>query len=144
MIDISDKIDFHSNYSNELDLTQIELSSLKAISAILKSENVKLESLSIIWVTDSYLKELHADYLDDPTVTDVMTFNYSDSDTIDAELYISIDRAKEQAPLFNASFEDELLRLVIHGVLHMSGYDDLNEADQKVMRQKEDFYLKQA
>jgi rRNA maturation RNase YbeY len=137
-------IEFHTDYPANLNLESIEATAINLIRAIIETEQVQLENLSIIWVTDAYLVELHNDYLDDPTETDIMTFNYAEAGYIDAELYISIDRAKEQAPQFKTTFENELLRLVIHGVLHMSGFDDLTESDRTKMRAREDYYLKQA
>jgi rRNA maturation RNase YbeY len=141
---MNDKISFYSQYSSEIDrVDAVERRSIAAIEAIVKNEAVALDSLSIIWVTDDYLKQLHKEFLDDPTETDVMTFNYSETDSIDAELYISVDRARAQAPRFNASIEDELCRLVIHGTLHMSGFNDSTDEERKEMRKKENEYLEQ-
>lgn len=140
---MTDLITFYTEYENPpLNTEGVERQSAQIIQSICETEEVELESLTIIWVTDAYLQKLHEEFLDDPTETDVMTFNYSESGSIDAELYISIDRARAQAPRFGASVENELQRLVIHGVLHMSGYDDGTDDERKEMRAREDFYLK--
>ena len=134
-------IHFENNYSDQFSVTSHHSIFLSRISKLLEIESLHCEDLSIIWVTDDYLRQLHIDYLDDPTYTDVMTFNYGEENTIDGELYISIDRAKEHADKFRVSLEEELSRLIIHGLLHIAGYDDHSDVEKKVMREKENYYL---
>lgn len=106
-----------------------ETAARNIIRTVARAKNLQPESISVIWVDDAYLKNLHAAYLDDDTETDVMTFNLADSPDIEGEIYISVDRANEHANIFNTSLESELARLIIHGMLHLSGMDDHTEAE---------------
>lgn len=102
------------------------------------SEDIALDadSLSFVFVDDSYLADLHERYLDDPSKTDVITFNLGE-DKIEGEIYISHERAFMQASTYNVTFDEEIIRLMIHGVLHLAGYDDLQEEEQSKMRLEE-------
>ncbi len=92
----------------------------------------------IIFISDKDLADLHGKFLNDPSETDVITFDISDNETeIDAEIYISVDRAKRQAAEYGVGFENELLRLMIHGLLHLKGYDDRTESDFSLMKEAE-------
>jgi rRNA maturation RNase YbeY len=73
--------------------------------------------------------------------TDIITFNLSDSEEIKGEIYISVDRIRENAKLFNTSINTELLRIIFHGVLHLCGYNDKSKVETKIMNSKEEFYL---
>ncbi len=103
----------------------------------------KAWQVSIVLVTDEYLATMHEQYLDDATPTDVITFNLSESfeDYNEGEIYISVDRAKDQAGNYNVSIESELYRLMIHGMLHLTGLDDQTETEKANMRSKEDEIL---
>jgi len=93
---------------------------------------------NIIFLSDDELAHLHGEFLHDPSETDVITFDISDNEAeIDAEIYISADRAKVQAAGFGVSYENELLRLMIHGLLHLKGYDDHSEPDLRRMKEIE-------
>ena len=102
------------------------------------SEDLALnaESLSFVFVDDTYLADLHNRYLDDPSKTDVITFNLGE-DKIEGEIYISHDRAFIQAGTYNVTFEEEIVRLMVHGVLHLAGYDDLREEERQKMKLEE-------
>jgi len=102
--------------------------------------DLKADSISYIFVDDNYLAEMHDRYLDDPHKTDVMTFNLGEDD-IEGEVYISYERALEQAKRFNVSFEEEITRLLIHGLLHLAGYDDLEKDDRDKMKEVENSLL---
>ncbi len=106
--------------------------------------DLSAEIIDVIFTDDQSLKELHRDFLNDDTFTDVMTFNLSDSPSIDSEIYISIDRARENAEKYNVSYQNEIMRLLIHACLHLSGYDDTEERKRKKMKEQEDYYLHQA
>ena len=113
---------------------------------ILKSfeeEKKQLGVLNFIFCSDSYLHQLNVAYLSHDTLTDVITFPYHNKDEklIEGDIFISIDRVKENAQLYNASFQMELYRVMIHGCLHLMGYFDNTEEDKKAMRIKEDYYL---
>lgn len=108
---------------------------------VIHEEQLPLQSLSIIFVNDAFLRKLHSDYLDDDSVTDIMTFNLGSKSEIEGELYISVDRATAHAAEFKVSLAEELTRLVIHGLLHLKGYDDQTAAERQVMRRREQHYL---
>jgi len=108
---------------------------------ILRSEKLPVVSLSIIFVDDEYLKNLHEKYLNDETYTDVMTFDLGKPGKIEGEIYISLERAREQAQEFGVYYTLEIARLIIHGILHLSGLNDATPAEQRVMKEKEEFYL---
>lgn len=108
---------------------------------VLADEKIVAKEINIIFVTDDYLKSLHNDYLQDNSYTDVMTFNLSDNQSIEGEIYIAPDRAGIYARQFQIAPEIEIARLIIHGLLHLKGLDDATEAQQAIMRSKEDHYL---
>jgi len=112
------------------------------IKKTIKSEGATLISLNYIFCTDEYLREMNIRFLNHKTYTDIITFNYNPSETeIEGEIYISIDRVHENAEIFNIDFPTELNRVIIHGVLHLLGYNDKNKSQKKAMREKEDSYL---
>jgi len=104
---------------------------------------LQAKSVDVILVDDKTLRELHKIYLDEDTFTDVMTFNLGEDTEIEGEIYISIDRATEQAGEFGIAIEEELARLMIHGCLHLAGYDDQTETDQQKMKRIEDKYVRE-
>lgn len=111
---------------------------------IFAKEGKKFESLSYIFCTDQFLLKLNQQYLNHDTFTDILTFSLSNSPLpIIAEIYISIERVKENASGLNIDFATELKRVMIHGILHLCGYEDHTPEEKKLMREKEDFYLKQ-
>ena len=87
-----------------------------------------------------YIK-LNVDFLNHDTLTDIISFDYSVGKELHGDIYISVDRVKENALEFNVSFEDELARVIIHGILHYCGYKDKSDDDEKLMRSKENYYL---
>ena len=113
------------------------------IEALFRKEKKRLVELHYIFCSDEYLGKINQDYLHHNTYTDIITFDLSESKTrgIAGEIYISIDRVKDNALLFNTSFNNELHRIIFHGVLHLCGYKDKSITDAKKMRAKEDFYL---
>lgn len=118
------------------------------ISSVIKSENKSEGEINYIFCDDNYLVEINQQYLDHDTLTDIISFDYSVGNEINGDVYISIERVKENAIDFNVNFEDELKRVLIHGVLHYCGYKDKTESDEALMRSKEDekiqlFHVKQ-
>ena len=102
-------------------------------------EKKEVEKIDFIFCNDEYLLQLNKQFLSHKNYTDVLTFNYSEKKkSITAEIYGSIDRVRENARLFNVSFEEELHRVIIHGILHCIGYHDKNDRDRRRMRNKED------
>jgi len=105
--------------------------------------NFILETLDINIVDSKTLLQVNIEFLGHNYDTDIITFNYSDNiDILNGELLISYDMAEENAKRFNCSLNSEIIRLVIHGILHMTGYDDMNPEDRKKMKRKENYFVK--
>lgn len=114
------------------------------IQKLFKQEKMNLEQLDYIFCTDEFLLQMNQQYLKHNFFTDIITFNLSENTkAIVGEIYISIDRVKENAIQFNTSYVQELHRVLFHGALHLCGYKDKSKKDQVLMRQKENFYLHQ-
>ena len=113
------------------------------LSAVISSENYNEGEVSIVFCDDHFLHKLNIEFLDHDTLTDVISFDYSIGKEIHGEIFISIERVNENAKEFNQSFEQELSRVMVHGVLHYCGYKDKLPTDARVMRSKEEFYLQQ-
>ena len=97
--------------------------------------------ISVIFCSDNYLLEVNKQYLNHDYFTDVITFNYVEDSVISGDLFISVDRVKENADIFNKALYNEIYRVVFHGVLHLIGYNDKTDEEKRVMRCKEDYYL---
>lgn len=123
------------------DVTKVKL----LLRTLTTAEGFSIDNLSIVFVSDEYLYELNLKYLNHDYYTDIITFDYSTkrSKAINGELYISIDRAKDNAKKINVTVQAEVKRLIIHGLLHLCGYEDANPQAKHAMTKKEDFYLKQ-
>jgi probable rRNA maturation factor len=114
------------------------------IKKIILQEKKNLDTLNYIFCDDAYLLEINQEYLDHDTYTDIITFDNGESDKdIEGDIFISIERVRENAFNLNIGFQQELKRVIIHGVLHLLGYKDKTEKEQKTMRQKEDDALKE-
>lgn len=112
------------------------------ITGTVQAEGNKLAELSFIFCSDEYLLQINRQYLDHDTYTDIITFdNSTPGNGITGDIFISIDRIRENALKFNIAEADELHRVIIHGVLHLLGYKDKTPVDKKKMTFKEDFYL---
>jgi rRNA maturation RNase YbeY len=114
------------------------------VSRIFKKEKRKLSTLSFIFCSDSYLLHINKTYLQHDYFTDIITFDLSEpgSGSIDGEIYISTDTVRSNATRFGTTVKNELHRVIFHGVLHLCGYHDKTDQEQKLMTQKEDHYLK--
>jgi probable rRNA maturation factor len=106
-----------------------------------QKEKKKISSLSIIFTSDDFLFDLNHTFLHHNSLTDVITFDLADGGDIDGEIYISLDRVKENAARFNSSFDEELHRVMIHGLLHLLGYFDKTKPQKAQIRKKEEAYL---
>jgi len=106
-----------------------------------RKEKRQVSEINYIFCSDKYLLSLNQNYLNHNTLTDIITFDNSEGKIIEGEIYISFDRVNENASKFQSSFEDELHRVMIHGVLHLCGYKDKKPKDKTLMRKKEDAYL---
>ncbi|WP_243473412.1 rRNA maturation RNase YbeY [Winogradskyella sp. MH6] len=111
------------------------------ISKAINSENCKEGELSYIFCSDDYLHKINVDFLNHDTLTDIISFDYSVGKELHGDIYISVERVEDNAKDFDVSFEDELARVMIHGILHYCGYKDKSDEDAKLMRTKEDYYL---
>lgn len=114
---------------------------LKWISSSISDEGFKEGEINYVFCSDDYLLELNIKHLNHNTLTDIISFDYTMGKLISGDIFISIDRVIENAKSFNVSFEDELHRVIIHGILHYCGYKDKSKEDIFEMRSKEDLYL---
>lgn len=110
------------------------------INRVAAGEDKRISAVSYIFCSDNYLLELNREYLKHDTLTDIITFPYATA-PIEGDIFISIDRVRDNAKDFGVAFEQELRRVIIHGVLHLCGYGDKTKAQAAVMRQKEDAAL---
>ena len=109
---------------------------------VAESEIRRVGDISIIFCSDNYILDVNQQYLQHDYFTDIITFNYCEGDKISGDLFISVDTVRENALEYGAeSFDQELARVTVHGLLHLIGYDDHSEADKKIMREKENYYL---
>ena len=105
------------------------------------SEMRQLGAINIIFCSDNYILDVNMKYLQHDYFTDIITFDYCEKNVLSGDLFISIDSVRENAQFYGTEFADELNRVMVHGLLHLIGYDDHSEADIAVMRQKENYYL---
>lgn len=136
--DISPSISFHSEQiafvlDNEENIVDWLIQASKA-------ENQSLGQVDFIFCSDDYLLEINKQHLNHDYYTDIITFPLG-VDPIEANVFVSIDRVEENAQLYKVNLEDELHRVIIHGVLHLFGYKDKTEDEQISMRSKEDYFL---
>ncbi|WP_247237964.1 rRNA maturation RNase YbeY [Telluribacter sp. SYSU D00476] len=113
------------------------------LKAVVEAEGAQLNHLNYIFCSDEYLLNVNREYLEHDYYTDIITFDTSDEgeDQIEGDIFVSIDRVKENAQNLTKSFEDEFRRVLVHGVLHLIGYDDTTDESEAEMRKKEDDYL---
>jgi len=111
------------------------------LSTVIKNEKHKEGELTVVFCDDTYLHSLNLKFLGHDYFTDILTFNYNVESEINGDICISIERVKENSLRYNAPFERELARVLVHGVLHLCGYNDLTQDQESEMRTKENFYL---
>ncbi|MCO5248781.1 MAG: rRNA maturation RNase YbeY [Chitinophagales bacterium] len=138
----NEKVHFYFKDVNEIDWDFVALE--KWVLSIADAEKKIISEMTYIFCTDEYLHEINVEYLQHDTLTDIITFDLStDSENfgIEAEIYISIKRVNENADKFQVSLDNEISRVIAHGILHLCGYND--EADEEIatMRGKESFYM---
>jgi probable rRNA maturation factor len=129
-----EELDFSLQHQNEL---------REWIRQIIEDHGYDVENLTYVFCSDDYLHQINLEYLDHDSYTDIVTFNNSDfpDRIIEGDIFISVDRVRENAETLFVSFTNELHRVIIHGVLHLLGYDDKDAASQADMREKEDSCL---
>ncbi|WP_396160905.1 rRNA maturation RNase YbeY [Flavobacterium sp.] len=108
------------------------------ISRIIESEGFDEGEINYIFCDDEYLHKINVEYLDHDTLTDIISFDYTVGNLIQGDIFVSIERVQDNASDFNVSFEEELKRVLSHGVLHYCGYKDKSPKDEALMRSKED------
>lgn len=108
------------------------------ISEVIESEDKTEGEINYIFCDDEYLLQKNIEFLNHDTLTDIISFDYTMGNLISGDIFISVERVKDNAQDFNVSFDDELRRVMAHGVLHYCGYKDKSEEDSALMRQKED------
>jgi rRNA maturation RNase YbeY len=111
------------------------------ISVVIESENREEGDINYIFCDDKYLHKINLEFLNHDTLTDIISFDYSVGKIIHGDVYISVDRVMENAEIFNNNFDDELHRVIVHGILHYCGYKDKTNKEKEKMTRKEDLYL---
>ena len=129
------------NYETDFELHN-ESDFSKWISEVILSENKKEGEINYIFCDDDYLLEINQQYLDHDTLTDIISFDYSVGNELHGDVFVSIQRVRENAAEFEVTFEEELKRVMVHGLLHYCGYKDKSEKDKREMRLKEDEKIK--
>ncbi len=113
------------------------------IAEVLRLEKKQVGQINFLFTNDEEILKKNIQFLKHNTYTDIITFNYCKDKIINGDIIISIERVKENAEKFKSDFEEELKRVLIHGVLHLCGYNDKKTADTELMRKKENWALKQ-
>lgn len=111
------------------------------LKEIILSEEKKLGEINYIFCNDDYLLKVNQDYLQHDYYTDIITFDYVKGRTISGEIFVSLQRISDNASTLSKNYEEELRRVLAHGILHLCGYKDKTEEEEKQMREKEDHYL---
>lgn len=129
------------NYESDFSLEHEEVYA-SWIETIVESENKILGEISYIFCDDEYLHTINMQYLNHDTLTDIISFDYTEGDIISGDIFVSIERVEDNAKDFNVSFDEELKRVLAHGVLHYCGYKDKSDEDALLMRTKEEEKIK--
>ena len=129
------------NYETKFELEDEDKISGWIVNTI-QTENRKEGEINYVFCDDDYLLKLNVEFLDHDTLTDIISFDYSIGNELHGDIFISIERVIDNAKDLDLSFTEELRRVIVHGVLHYCGYKDKTEEDAKLMREKEDYYLK--
>lgn len=125
------------NYETDFKLPN-ETAYSEWLSNVILSENKKEGDINYIFCDDEYLYKINMEYLQHDTLTDIISFDYSVGNELHGDIFVSIERVRENAKDFNVLFDNELKRVLSHGILHYCGYKDKSDADTLVMRQKEE------
>ena len=135
---MNNTISFH--YETDFLLENTE-SFIRWIKNVILEENKELGEVNYIFCDDKYLLRKNIKYLDHDTLTDIITFNYCEGDMISSDIIISVERVMENSSIFENSFSEELNRVMIHGILHLIGYNDKTDGEKDIIRKKEDYYV---
>jgi rRNA maturation RNase YbeY len=113
------------------------------LKSVIKAEGFELSEINYVFCNDEYLHSINFEYLDHDTLTDIITFDNSEEDElIEGDIFVSIERIIDNTKDFNTTFEQEFKRVIVHGILHLCGYCDKTDENEKQMREKEDYYLR--
>ena len=130
------------SFNYELDFKLSDEKSISQwISSVITLEEFKEGEINYIFCNDEYLHKLNLEFLKHDSYTDIISFDYIVGKELHGDIFISIERVKENAKDFSVSFDEELMRVLIHGVLHYCGYKDKSDEDIRLIREKENFYL---
>lgn len=129
------------NYENDFELENEEAFGAW-LSSVIESEKKKEGEINYIFCDDEYLHKINLEYLNHDTLTDIISFDYSMGNELHGDIYVSIERVIDNAKDYEVSFEDELKRVLVHGILHYCGYKDKSDADEVIMRSKEEDKMK--
>ena len=131
-----------SYYTQDIDFTfKNKAANNQWLKVVAESEIRRLGPISIIFCSDNYILDINMKYLQHDYFTDIITFDYCKGNKLSGDLFISIDSVRENARLYDVDFQEELYRVIVHGLLHLIGYDDHTKAQKAQMRAKEDYYL---
>lgn len=135
------------NYETDFELSD-EIAISDWLSQVILSESKKEGDINYIFCDDEYLHKINVEYLDHDTLTDIISFDYSVGNELHGDIFVSVERVADNAKDFEVSFDEELKRVLVHGILHYAGYKDKSEEDELKMRQKEEqkiamFHVKQ-
>jgi len=135
------------NYETDFELSD-ETAISDWLSQVILSESKKEGDINYIFCDDEYLHKINVEYLDHDTLTDIISFDYSVGNELHGDIFVSVERVADNAKDFEVSFNEELKRVLVHGILHYAGYKDKSEEDELKMRQKEEekiamFHVKQ-
>ncbi|MFA9187171.1 rRNA maturation RNase YbeY [Flavobacterium sp. FBOR7N2.3] len=125
------------NYESDFNLDNEEAIAAW-LSAVIVSEKKKEGEINYIFCDDEYLHRINLEYLNHDTLTDIISFDYTVGNELNGDVFVSIERVEDNAKDFEVSFEEELKRVLVHGVLHYCGYKDKDEESERIMRLKED------
>ncbi|MCH7495445.1 MAG: rRNA maturation RNase YbeY [Candidatus Marinimicrobia bacterium] len=129
-----------------LEYVDVESDHLKSVmQSVLQGEKKEYDSVSVLFVSDSEIREINKDYLGHDYSTDVITFPLNDEpENLEGEIYVSYETTKNNSLNYNVPHSNEILRVVIHGILHLVGYDDSTDSQKEEMKKKEDHYIQLA
>lgn len=113
----------------------------KWLRLVAESEIRRMGDINIIFCSDNYILDINQRFLQHDYFTDIITFDYCEGNILSGDLFISVDSVKENSIFYKTDFDEELNRVIVHGLLHLIGYDDHSDEDQKMMRSKENYYL---
>lgn len=133
-------INFHSE---SIDFkVQNPIKTKRWLKSVIETEGFELGEINYVFCDDEYLHKINVEYLDHDTLTDIITFdNSEDEEIIEGDIFVSIERITDNANDFKTNFEHEFRRVIVHGILHLCGYYDKTDEDEKQMRAKEDHYI---